>query len=354
MTNEKSRNLEFDLLRVISAIAVIITHTCSYTANTNEFNTIEWILSTFIAQVNMFAVPTFFMISGYFLLRSDDFVYHNFMNKTFKKIVIPFLLWSCVYVIYELKLWQFLYVDFDVNMWQTIIIKIFQGPPHLWFIFYVLSYYLFLPFLKAIVKDKSLSRYYFIIIFVFKFILPYLGLIPFLKPLAELGETFGINRFFGFSIYFILGYKLSNHEFKISLARLSVIFLISILFIPILTILLSLFLKTKYLYFENYLSPSIFVAVSCLFYIFDNLKINRFTSLRKIAGMQKYTFSTYLSHILIINIIIVLGSYSFISNKLIALCVNIVLTVILTFLFSCIFSNTKNFITIKILRRKSI
>lgn len=44
--NIKSRDRRLDILRVLACISVVITHTCSYLSNTNEYYSFIWNLCT--------------------------------------------------------------------------------------------------------------------------------------------------------------------------------------------------------------------------------------------------------------------------------------------------------------------
>lgn len=336
--NIKSRDRRLDILRVLACISVVITHTCSYLSNTNEYYSFIWNLCTWISSLNMFAVPIFFMISGYFLLEKNiDPI--NFYIKSFKKVILPFIFWSFIYYLYSKQIWIiFTQNNMPIFKYNEFFTSILTGEPHMWFVFYLISFYLFLPFFKYLTLNTSLLILYFKIVLILKFILPYLTFIQPLSPLSNVGNMIGVSNFFGFSVYFLLGYCITTSKKLTSiLKKYSVcIFWLSIMIIPILTTISSFYGHEKNFVFQNYLSPSILLASASLFYIFINLKEIKNPILIYISKLHKYTYTVYLSHVLIINLIIFAGFYEYISNIYLALFMHIVLSILFSFIVSVI------------------
>ncbi|MCL5125339.1 MAG: acyltransferase [Deltaproteobacteria bacterium] len=88
-----------DVIRVVSILAVVLIHTSSRTLETAHFNVnvVPWTL--FLNQVARFAVPLFFLISGFVLELNhrDKLDLAAFFKKRFGRLFIPYLFWSAVY-----------------------------------------------------------------------------------------------------------------------------------------------------------------------------------------------------------------------------------------------------------------
>lgn len=341
-----NRNEGLDLLRVILCIAVIISHTCSYLTNIKEYHSLTWIGCVSISSINMIAVPCFFILSGYFLLNDEKKInIKDFYLNSLKKIVVPFFIWSFIYCLYNLRIWNIsnIFNNFDLN---TIIQTIIDGPPHLWFLFYLMSFYIMLPFFRYLCKNKELFFLYFTIVIFFKFLLPYFQFIPYLSNISNLGEKLGISNYLGYSIYFLSGYIFHKYKdyYKFKKNITILVFVTSILIIPILTVISSYVIQEKNYVFQNYLSISILISSLIFFYWFYDKSILKNILLKKVSFLSKYTFEAYLSHILIINIGIILGIYNLNIPSYLQLVIHIFFSIGLTFLLSAFIIKIKNYL----------
>ena len=93
---QAGRQNNYDLLRIISTIAVILIHVnwryfgSVYTMSETSF---AWSMEAIINIVTRFSVPVFMMLSGAFILQNAEngnAVF--FYKKSLKKIFIPFVL----------------------------------------------------------------------------------------------------------------------------------------------------------------------------------------------------------------------------------------------------------------------
>jgi probable poly-beta-1,6-N-acetyl-D-glucosamine export protein len=99
VSKEKLYNPAVDILRTIAIFAVILIHTTTRTLEASAYKLQEVPLSIFLNQVARFAVPLFFMISGFVL----ELNYHlhesylQYLRKRISRIFIPYLFWSIIY-----------------------------------------------------------------------------------------------------------------------------------------------------------------------------------------------------------------------------------------------------------------
>jgi len=86
-------------MRTVSILAVVLIHSTTKTLELTHYNLNSTLFTLFLNQFARFAVPLFFLISGFVLELSDgkDFNYWNYIKRRFSKIVIPYIFWSLIY-----------------------------------------------------------------------------------------------------------------------------------------------------------------------------------------------------------------------------------------------------------------
>ncbi len=153
-----------DALRVIAILAVILIHvTTKSMASTGLDITIQP-FSLFLNQAARFAVPLFFLISGFVLELNNKsgLSFIEFFKKRASRILIPFIFWSVVYVLYS--------NSFDISLLlskkflETLIFG--TASYHLYFIPTLILFYIAFPFLHLLLpilkKPITLLLLYFI------------------------------------------------------------------------------------------------------------------------------------------------------------------------------------------------
>ena len=78
-----------DSLRILCILAVLLIHTSTRTLETAKFDLTGFPLTIFLNQIARFAVPLFFIISGFVLETNFDQSsgYISFLKKRFSKII---------------------------------------------------------------------------------------------------------------------------------------------------------------------------------------------------------------------------------------------------------------------------
>jgi surface polysaccharide O-acyltransferase-like enzyme len=172
-TNE--RKVWPDLLRIVSIFMIVWLH---YTCNIyNSFSTNHtWRYHLLVNCLTTFAVPCFFMLSGYFVLKKNTDVKFIYLHRL-PRLVIPLIVWSIVYILVK-KYIQHI----DLPVFNTILHIPFSAQyGHVWFLYSLISCYLLVPLLGAAYKNLSMKeKVYGIIIFsiipaIFETIIPLLG-----------------------------------------------------------------------------------------------------------------------------------------------------------------------------------
>ncbi|MBP9509839.1 MAG: acyltransferase family protein [Fusobacteriaceae bacterium] len=300
------RNNELDFLRSFACFLVIVIHVSAdfVVDNINNYN-FQFTIGNFFDSISRISVPIFVMLSGAFILgNGHNSDYFRFYKKTFNKIVIPGIIWSIFYTIFNyfylpkltaLRGGEFQYIILLKN-W-------FYGIPHyhLWYIFSTLGLYIVTPVLIKLKDDIGENNF-----FKLSVVILLLDLV-----IAANSTLYWIIEFTNYLGYFTLGYTLKQYSEKY---RFNPKFTGLFTFLSALTIffiteyLVKYNLLNKTLYFYNYLSP--FVALSAIFCFltFLNIRIKHET----FRNLSNNSFNIYLIHPLVLSIF----QYSLLYYKL--------------------------------------
>ena len=145
------RDVNLDILRVISCVAVVGLH--SFQENLASLNLVVYRLCSF-------AIPMFFLVSGYLLIHRDVTIRYS-LNKILK-ISVVVLLWNfLIWFVISIKNLIFNGVPIDV---MSLLVSVWQGFVqqgrfwHFWYLFALMIVYLLLPVLSKYLNQCSGKR----------------------------------------------------------------------------------------------------------------------------------------------------------------------------------------------------
>lgn len=159
---KKKRELNYDILRMLSCIAVIILHvSATFTgAFTNpdylgEIYTKHAFTTCVYNALSRFAVPCFLMLTGAFLLddeKNAEFGY--FYRRKFKAIGMPVVIFSILYIVYNLVK-ALLKDGMGFDDFKEVALLVFKGAPfyHMWYMTVLVGVYLLIP-VVIMIKNK--------------------------------------------------------------------------------------------------------------------------------------------------------------------------------------------------------
>ena len=141
-----------DLMRIAAALGVIVIHVSA----TNSFTGI------FVNALSRFSVPVFVIISGYYMLsrRADG----KRLAQKSARLFAQMLLWSGIYYGYDL-----LRGARSFEGVGDMLSYLLTEPVHLWYIYAILTLYLFTPVLFVFVKHASRREYLYALALTFFF-----------------------------------------------------------------------------------------------------------------------------------------------------------------------------------------
>lgn len=289
-----------DALRAYAVFAVIILHSAS--PMMYKFNSVAldwWWAGNIFDSATRSSVPLFFMISGALLLcPSRDESARLFFSKRMRRVLLPFAFWSLIYI-----LWRAINIP-DAYQWPGAIKKILFKPAHfhLWFVYVLVGIYLLTPALRVMVRRiQDRKALLDIVIFV---------LLAFSAYVAASGGM-KYPGYVGYVGYYLLGYRLASMDGGKSSTIWPVLVSACFLVIASGTYFLTLLDGGRLnLFFYDFMSPVVALMSVSTFLIFKHLRFD--ATSRGFPGVVRsfsiMSFGIYLSHVLIMDVLGVLGA----------------------------------------------
>lgn len=205
----KSRVLYMDVLRVVASFFVVLIHSSAvYLTSFSDIHTKGWYVANILDSGSRWCVPIFLMISGAFILGyKERYSTQQFFLKRFSKVLIPFVIWTGIYIA-----WQMITGIAKVTNRHYILDHTIFGPAiyHMWFFYTILGLYLITPILAVFANKSNKTTLLFLagvcIIqnMAYPLVVLYTGLHPY----------FNIPLTTQYVDYFLLGWILKDVEFK--------------------------------------------------------------------------------------------------------------------------------------------
>jgi probable poly-beta-1,6-N-acetyl-D-glucosamine export protein len=291
----KKYNPVIDLLRIICILAVILIHTTTRLIEASAFALQKVPLTFFFNQISRFAVPLFFLISGFVLELNYSFHsgYFSYLKKRVNRLFIPYIIWSAIY-------YFFIYT----NHTRSFLSSLLDGSAtyQLYFIPSLLLFYIFFPLIHKFYNFFT-NKWIFIFLGVLQLALLFQDY--YVLPLLF---TYPVKIVFLNYYVFILGAIAARHkDYLMNIFSKFKVFLIAA------TILLgsyvflegkTLYLATKnYLYFYSQWRISNFLytlSFGSLFYYFLNkTKFNESI----VKKLSKLSFFVFFIHVIVLEVI---------------------------------------------------
>ncbi|EFL9953269.1 acyltransferase family protein [Escherichia coli] len=276
-------NINSEVIRATAISLVVLLH---ISGNSFALMGQNWWISLVYDSLTRASVPLFFMLSGALLLTKNEPT-GLFYKKRLSKIVAPLLFWSYVYLLYR----KFYVGESELSLSP---LTILNGPVyyHLWFLYSIISIYIFIPMLRYYTINATKQV---------KLII--LCLWYFSQSIQPFAYLLGINLYTGFDAGFItrfVGFVLLG-EFLVTTCRginwrlLLVGFMASTIVTAYMTYSISIHTGTANETWFQYHSPAVIVSAICLFMILSKLRfgVGKVTKL-----VSKFSFGIYFVHII--------------------------------------------------------
>lgn len=342
---KRTRELNYDILRIISCIAVILIHISatyyysiydpSYFGQTLDSNHFMIVLINILGK---FAVPCFVMLTGAFVLSNDKNQDRRYLyNKAIKTVLVPTIIIGTMYLLYK----EGIVINNIIHLKASLKDMIYPlqdfilGEPsyHMWYMSMLIGLYLVIPdIIKYIrkIEEKKNSKVILISIAIYLIICGYF---------ASSKLQYSVVIFIPYIGYLLLGYLIRKESINKKNNLKALIFII----ITIAINCTHAFLSTRFhvwnqdnelikgLLGKGAFNPFIILSSITLFAGFSYLNINSNFSFKK---LPQETLYIYLFHVIVVDTLSKLVIYK-VGMKLNFL-IAIPLYVTLTFIISCI------------------
>lgn len=211
-----NRQSNYDLLRIISTISVVLIHVNATVANSNNISLVGFNICSLINIITRFSVPCFVMLSGAFILSNEKNAdYKHFYAKSFYKIGIPLIIFSFLMLIIS----EVSAIMKGTGFIEPILSLLKGNFNNYWFMFMLAGLYFLVPIIIRI-KNTISKKFYTIGSFVWLLV----AMISQLTSTYSVAWSFGI--IFSFVGYFLVGNVIYENMSRIKFKGLYFIFAI--------------------------------------------------------------------------------------------------------------------------------
>lgn len=195
-----------DRLRNLATVMVIAIHVSGPVAEQHpDLNSWEWWIANWYDAISRVSVPLFVLLSGALLL-PKDYETGPFLRKRLTRVLIPALIWMCVYNFYNYM------AQGQPDSIKAALIRMLESPVHyhLWFIYLIIGLYMMYPLLRPWVRTARDEDYWYVFVLCalaawgYKLLFTFWGL-----KIGLYWETFSNNVG-----YFILGCYLAQKPLR--------------------------------------------------------------------------------------------------------------------------------------------
>jgi len=298
MLKSKTYVLWIDLLRITAMLGIILIHVAApLVYDFGNISLTNWYIANIYDSAVRNCAPIFFMISGYLLLNTAEPIL-LFYKKRILKVVIPLIVWSIIYII-----WNSLFLGKDILSFKSFYsIIISPAYYHLWFMYALIGVYLIVPILRIfIIHARESHKWYYLTIWFLA-----VAIIPIFEKYTGIKNHIDFMAISGFVGFFVLGDLLGR--IKIS-KKVFIVTLIASIIFPLLTAYGTYFLTNRHGHFDEFLYDEfsidtiLFTITSFVVfkYIFQEYKTNnRYLSQGIITFISTASLGIYLIHPIIL------------------------------------------------------
>lgn len=316
-----ARTHYYDYLRIAATCAVMAVHVIARGLDCNWHSagvaTLDWQVFNLYESMLRWPIVIFIMISGSLFL-DREMRTTKIYSKYILRIVTAFLFWSVVYTV----------IDHRGGTLLQMLGSVALGHYHMWFLYLIVGIYIFIPFMRNIVRLPKLTRYFLWVAFVInQIVTASLVAVQLLIHTGDLGaqalrclawllENVGgvlvfavgvcialgvcLYMVMGFCACFVLGYHLSNTELSAKQRR--IVYGLGIAGFAATAVLSAAAAVVKQEPTEAFywhFAPNI-LAESVAVFVFAKYELARLRISNRAAGavalLSKYSFGAYLVH----------------------------------------------------------
>jgi surface polysaccharide O-acyltransferase-like enzyme len=318
----QKQNIDWlDTLRAIATLGVIIIHVSTPTVKMAAATLgVDWWIGNMYDSAVRFSVPLFLLLSGATLLHKE-YTLTEFYKKRLMRVLLPFLFWAVVYLVFNWLVIRHNMRPYGFEpiknwAWQLIVTK--GISVHFWFVYMLLTLYIFMPFLGRFLR--SLSKRMVLAILITWFLVctvVVFARIPF-DTLPYLPKFISYLFHAGF---LVLGYYLVEKDFSDIKYKLwgAILFVGSILFVSIYTYYVSKNVQKLDLIMYWYWSPVSIVQTIAVYLMVAGFQLKNKPLVFVRDILSNHSYGIYLVQIMVIGIFFINGILWTIAPPLISI-----------------------------------
>ena len=302
MKEEKQRNIAFDILRILSAVSIIIMHITDGNIYSSPVKGSVFWQSALLNSISHFGVPVFVMISGaLFLAPGYKLNLKRLWLHNILRLCIVYIVWSFAYGIYDYSSYG---GGFKQLIWCAVI-----GRPHLWFLPMIIGIYIILPFIVTWVRNASVKeiRLFILLFFIFNIVCETIKAFKAAEIITFILDLRNIQLVCSYVGYFIIGYYVVHIGLEKKVRKLLYCAgMISGILSAISVILLSNIAGTPNMYIvDSYSIFTFFWSAAIFTFVFEKAGNKTYGKHMELfwGNIGKDTLGLYLCHLGIIEII---------------------------------------------------
>jgi len=307
-----------DWLRIFASILVVYIHVSYMYMDRGKVKSDKW--NNIHNSLPRHCVPMFVMISGIFFLNPEkELTFKKLYKKYLLHIVKSLFFWAAYYAIVDnLIIRNRSKITFDKKLIKNTIDQMIEPCDHFWYLHFVIGLYVATSIYRCMTKERNIAWYAAALSMLYGQLIPTINKITndfFHFKISYL--NFFYSKIFieltgNYSVYYLLGYLLSSHEFskKSHIISLCVIGLVSQT-ITVIFRFMECYIKNKEANnFGDY--NSFFVSLTTIgtfifFKYYLNLIIEPLMEkgwIKKlILKLSECSFGVYLVHVTVFNIV---------------------------------------------------
>lgn len=307
MKKVKSRNKNYDMIRTIAIMLVVLCHCIEKIYFEFDYFKISGtsrffrIITSTIARLG---VPLFLCLTGALILKkefNDEKDVFKFYKKKLLPLIVTYELWNIIYSV-------FIYIDTGVfkhtDLIQELIFVKNIPVANIWYMPMIIGMYIGLPFLSMIIKKMNFKviKIPFIISLVAFSIIPSINVIMNLFGLTNYYNILDLSLLGGlYGVYIVSGYYIANEKV---LSKVNTVILILIFIVMFgLTVFVQSLSNDKYIYVVWYNFFSLMIAGITLFELLNRIKIknNIFVTINNY--LSRISLGIYYIHIIFVTVL---------------------------------------------------
>ncbi len=285
MTQKNNRDTNFELLRIISMIMVIILHFNNFGGILNNVspNSKTYFLVNFLEYACIIAVNLYVMISGYYMIKSKmkiKKIIQLELEVIFYSVFIYLAVVLCKQEIFSVKKLIKSFFPILTNQY--------------WFMTAYMGLYILSPFVNKLVNNLSKKEYTVLLLIL-------TVLFSIIKSIYPYNNTFEANGGYGLTwfiyLYLLAGYIRLHWNKNIKKYKLVIAYMVIIFSQVILKKTNLSIIKTYLAYSLQYNSILVLIASVSVFLLFKNIKIENKKINNLILAISPLTLAIYLIHV---------------------------------------------------------